>query len=65
MALQISSSPNLITPALDRSIKNNIARKSGNKHVHGDTYKQRTMWKKICDFVSSTRAINVVGKAHF
>ncbi|WP_341710686.1 hypothetical protein [Limnobacter sp.] len=65
MALQISSSPNLITPALDRSIKNNIARKSGNKHVYGDTYKQRTMWKRICDFVGSTRAVNVVGKAHF
>lgn len=65
MALQISYSPKLITPELDRSIKNNIARKSGNKHVHGDVYKQRTAWKKICDFVSSTRAIQVVAKAHF
>ncbi|WP_334118431.1 hypothetical protein [Limnobacter sp.] len=65
MALQITVSPNLITPALDRGIKNNIARKSGNKHVNGDTYKRRTNWKKVCDFVSSTRAINVVGKAHF
>jgi len=65
VALQITVSPNLITPALDRGIKNNIARKSGNKHVHGDTYKQRTTWKKVCDFVGSTRAVNVVGKAHF
>ena len=65
MALQITVSPNMITPALDRGIKNNIARKSGNKHVHGDVYKQRTAWKKICDFVSSTRAIQVVAKAHF
>lgn len=65
MALQITASQNLITPALDRGIKNNIARKSGNKHVSGDTYKQRTTWKKICDFVGSTRAIHVVGKAHF
>ncbi|MEK9816085.1 MAG: hypothetical protein VW447_03085, partial [Limnobacter sp.] len=23
------------------------------------------MWKRICDFVGSTRAVNVVGKAHF
>ncbi|WP_394673214.1 hypothetical protein [Limnobacter sp.] len=65
MALQITASANLITPALDRGMKNNIARKSGNKHVSGDTYKKRTAWKKICDFVGSTRAINVVGKAHF
>ena len=65
MALQITVSPNMITPALDRGMKNNIARKSGNKHVHGDVYKQRTAWKKICDFVSSTRAIQVVAKAHF
>lgn len=46
VALQITVSPNMITPALDRGIKNNIARKSGNKHVHGDVYKQRTAWKK-------------------
>ena len=65
VALQITVSPNMITPALDRGMKNNIARKSGNKHVHGDVYKQRTAWKKICDFVSSTRAIQVVAKAHF
>ena len=65
VALQITVSPNMITPALDRGMKNNIARKSGNKHVHGDVYKQRTAWKKICDFASSTRAIQVVAKAHF
>ncbi|MEW6205157.1 MAG: hypothetical protein AB1516_07520, partial [Pseudomonadota bacterium] len=65
MTLQISVSPDLIKPALDRSIKNNIARKSGNKHVNGDTYKKRTAWKKICDFMGSTRALQVVGKAHF
>jgi len=46
VALQITVSPNMITPALDRGMKNNIARKSGNKHVHGDVYKQRTAWKK-------------------
>lgn len=65
VALQITVSPSLITPALDRGIKNNIARKSGNKHVQGDTYKRRTNWKRVCDFVGSTRAIHVVGKAHF
>lgn len=65
MALTITASPDIITPAFDRKAKDNIARKSGNKHVFGDTYKKRSAWKKVCDFISSTRAINVVGKAHF
>ncbi|MFN7505628.1 MAG: hypothetical protein ACK5Q1_08705 [Limnobacter sp.] len=65
MSLKIEYSPKLITPELDRSMKNNIARKSGNKHVSGDTYKKRKFLNKALDFVASTRAIQVVGKAHF
>jgi hypothetical protein len=65
MALQIRVSQNLITPAVDRSIKNNIARKSGNKHVSGDVYKKRTTWKQISDFISASRGVQMVGKAHF
>jgi len=65
VSLKIEYSPKLITPELDRSMKNNIARKSGNKHVSGDTYKKRKFLNKALDFVASTRAIQVVGKAHF
>jgi hypothetical protein len=65
VALEISATPNLITPVLDRKMKDNMARKSGYKQVHGDLYKRRTHWKRFCDFISSSRALNVVGKAHF
>lgn len=65
LALQITASKNLITPGLDRKMKDNIARKSGHKHVSGDVYKRRSNWQKACDFIQASRAVSVVGKAHF
>lgn len=65
MVLQISASPNFKIHELDHKIKDNIARKSGYKRVQGDTYKKRSAWKNFCDFISSSRAVNVVAKAHF
>lgn len=65
VTLQITASHDLITPTLDRKMKNNIARKSGLKQVAGDVYKRRSNWQKACDFIQASRAVSVVGKAHF
>lgn len=66
LALQITAvASNAITPAWDEKGKALIARKSGYKHVSGDIYKQRTNWKKICDFISASRGPSIVAKGHF
>lgn len=65
VALQITASSDLMTSGLNRKIKDNIARKSGHKHVSDDVYKRRSNWQKACDFIQASRAVSVVGKAHF
>jgi hypothetical protein len=65
VALKITASSSLVKPDLNRKIKDNIARKSGHKRVNGDVYKRRSNWQKACDFIQASRAVSVVGKAHF
>ena len=65
MTIKLTASASLITPAWDKKGKDLIARKSGFKHVAGDVYKQRTSWKLFIDFICGSRAVSVVGKAHF
>lgn len=45
--------------------KHNIARKAGKKHIHSNVYKNRTLYNKATDFISSSRGVAVVAKAHF
>jgi hypothetical protein len=66
VTLKISSlQTSTITSDWDLKDKMHIARKAGFKYVSGESFKQRTAWKKTCDFMSASRGPAIVGKAHF
>lgn len=53
------------TPAEDMAGKKTIARKAGKIHVHGNGFKKRHVWMRICEFVAGSRGPSVMAKAAF
>jgi hypothetical protein len=52
-----------ITPEQDMAGKKTIARKSNRVHVHGNVFKIRHRWVRICDWLGASRGPNVMAKA--